>query len=42
MIIVASSNGRVGISAAMEVLRNSGSAIDAVEAGIRLVESNPG
>jgi len=41
MIIVASSNGRVGISAAVEVLRNGGSAIDAVEAGIRLVESNP-
>lgn len=41
MIVVASSNGRVGISAAMEVLRNGGSAIDAVEAGIRLVESNP-
>ncbi|MGA9349602.1 MAG: N(4)-(beta-N-acetylglucosaminyl)-L-asparaginase [Anaerolineae bacterium] len=41
MIIVASSNGKVGISAAMEVLRNGGSAIDAVEAGIRLVESNP-
>jgi beta-aspartyl-peptidase (threonine type) len=41
MIIVASSNGRVGILAAMEVLRNGGSAIDAVEAGIRLVESNP-
>ena len=41
MIVVASSNGRVGISAAMEVLRNDGSAIDAVEAGIRLVESNP-
>jgi beta-aspartyl-peptidase (threonine type) len=41
VIIVASSNGRVGISAAMEVLRNGGSAIDAVEAGIRLVESNP-
>lgn len=41
MIIVASSNGKVGISAAMGVLRNGGSAIDAVEAGIRLVESNP-
>ncbi|MFQ5812538.1 MAG: N(4)-(beta-N-acetylglucosaminyl)-L-asparaginase [Anaerolineae bacterium] len=41
MIVVASSNGKVGISAAMEVLRNGGSAIDAVEAGIRLVESNP-
>ena len=41
MIIVTSSNGKVGISAAMAVLRNGGSAIDAVEAGIRLVESNP-
>jgi len=41
MIVVASSNGKVGISAAMRVLRNGGSAIDAVEAGIRLVESNP-
>lgn len=41
MIIVASSNGKVGISAAMGVLRNGGSAIDAVEAGTRLVESNP-
>ncbi len=41
MIIAASSNGKVGISAAMEVLRNGGTAIDAVEAGIRLVESNP-
>jgi len=41
MIIVASSNGKVGVSAAMGVLRNGGSAIDAVEAGIRLVESNP-
>jgi len=41
MIVVASTNGKVGISAAMEVLRNGGSAIDAVEAGIRLVESNP-
>jgi beta-aspartyl-peptidase (threonine type) len=41
MIVVASSNGKVGISAAMKVLRDGGSAIDAVEAGIRLVESNP-
>jgi beta-aspartyl-peptidase (threonine type) len=41
MIIVASSNGKVGISAAVEVLRNGGSAMDAVETGIRLVESNP-
>lgn len=41
MIVVASSNGGVGISAAIEMLKNGGSAIDAVEAGIRLVESNP-
>lgn len=41
MIVVASSNGKVGIAVAMAVLRNGGSAIDAVEAGIRLVESNP-
>lgn len=41
MIIVASTNGKVGISAAMEVLRNGDSAMNAVEAGIRLVENNP-
>ncbi len=41
MIVVASSNGKVGISAAMAVLRNGGTAVDAVEAGTRLVESNP-
>jgi len=41
VIIVASSNGKVGIRAAMEVLKNGRTAIDAVEAGIRLVESNP-
>ena len=40
MIVVASSNGRVGISEAMRVLRNDGSALDAVEAGVRLVEDN--
>jgi len=39
--VVASANGRVGIKAAMEVLKKGGSAVDAVEAGIRLVESNP-
>ena len=38
MIVIASSNGKVGIRAAMEVLRAGGSALDAVEAGIRLVE----
>jgi beta-aspartyl-peptidase (threonine type) len=41
MIVVASKNGMVGIRAAMGVLRENGSAIDAVEAGIRLVEANP-
>lgn len=41
MIVVASANGRVGIGASMEVLKAGGSAVDAVEAGIRLVEDNP-
>jgi len=41
MTIVASSNGRVGLPAGMAVLRAGGSALDAVEAAIRLVESNP-
>ncbi len=41
IIVVASSNGHVGIGDAMEVLRRGGSAVDAVEAGILPVESNP-
>jgi len=41
MLVVASANGRVGIQEAMRVLRNRGSAVDAVETGIKLVESNP-
>jgi len=41
MIIVASTNGRVGICQAMEVLKSGGSALDAVETAIRLVEDNP-
>ena len=40
MIVVASSNGRVGIGEAMAVLRRGRSALDAVEAGTRLVEDN--
>ena len=40
MIVVASANGRVGIQASIDVLKSGGSAIDAVEAGIRLVEEN--
>lgn len=39
-IVVASANGRVGIEAAVEVLRSNGSALDAVIAGARLVEAN--
>lgn len=41
MIIIASHNGDVGIGAAMDILKNGGSAMDAVEAGIRHVEANP-
>lgn len=41
MIVIASSNGRIGIEAATKVLRQGGTAVDAVEAGIRLVELNP-
>jgi beta-aspartyl-peptidase (threonine type) len=41
MIVVASKNGVVGIKEAMGVLEAGGSAVDAVEAGIRLVEANP-
>lgn len=41
LIVIASRNGSVGIGAAVEVLRRGGSALDAVEAGVRLVESNP-
>ncbi len=41
MIVVASSNGKVGIRQAMAVLRRGGSALDAVVAGIEPVESNP-
>jgi L-asparaginase / beta-aspartyl-peptidase len=40
MIVVASSNGRVGIAEAMRVLKSGGRALDAVEAGVRLVEDN--
>ncbi len=40
VIVVASANGRVGIAQAMKVLKAGGSALDAVEAGIRPVESD--
>lgn len=39
-VVAASANGRVGIEAAMSVLRAGGSALDAVEVGTRLVEDN--
>ncbi|MCA9933166.1 MAG: N(4)-(beta-N-acetylglucosaminyl)-L-asparaginase [Ardenticatenaceae bacterium] len=41
MIVVASTNGSVGIQEAVRVLREGGTAVAAVEAGIRLVEANP-
>ncbi|MEZ4505573.1 MAG: N(4)-(beta-N-acetylglucosaminyl)-L-asparaginase [Thermomicrobiales bacterium] len=40
-IIVASSNGSVGIEAAIDVLRGGGSAMDAVVVALSLVEANP-
>ncbi len=40
-IVVASANGDVGIRQAVEVLRNGGSALDAIVAGIKPVEANP-
>ncbi len=40
-LVVASTNGRIGLSDAMAVLRDGGSAVDAVVAGIRPVEANP-
>jgi len=41
MIVIASTNGIVGIQESKRVLEAGGSAVDAVEAGIRLVEANP-
>jgi L-asparaginase / beta-aspartyl-peptidase len=40
-IVVASTNGAVGIRQAVDVLRNGGSAVDAIVAGIKPVEANP-
>jgi beta-aspartyl-peptidase (threonine type) len=40
-VIVASENGRRGAIAAMELLRNGGSALDAVELAGRIVEDDP-
>ena len=41
MIIIASSNGDIGLPAAWDILQSGGSALDAVEAATRLVEDNP-
>jgi beta-aspartyl-peptidase (threonine type) len=41
VIVAASTNGVVGIKESMRLLKAGGSAIDAVEIGIRLVEANP-
>lgn len=41
MIVLASGNGHVGIRESWRVLQGKGSAVEAVEAGIRLVEANP-
>ena len=41
MIVIATTNAAEGAIAAMDVLTAGGSALDAVEAGIRLVEANP-
>ena len=41
MLIIASHNGAIGIDAAMRALKNGGSALDAVEIGIRAVEADP-
>ena len=41
MIIIASSNAAVGMDAAMSILKSGGSALDAVESAIRLVEADP-
>jgi L-asparaginase / beta-aspartyl-peptidase len=39
--MVASENGRLGLMAAMQLLRNGGRAIDAVELATRIVEDDP-
>jgi beta-aspartyl-peptidase (threonine type) len=41
MIVIASTNGDVGIGVAWEILDRGGTALDAVEAATRLVEDNP-
>jgi isoaspartyl peptidase/L-asparaginase-like protein (Ntn-hydrolase superfamily) len=40
-VIIASERGEVGLPAGMDILRAGGSAVDAVEAAVRVVEANP-
>lgn len=41
IVVIASHNGRIGLPAAMDILRDGGSAVDAVVKGCELVEANP-
>ncbi len=41
MLVIASHNGAIGIAAAVLALKKGGSALDAVEIGIRAVEADP-
>ena len=41
MIVLGSGTAEAGMEAAARILQSGGSALDAVEAGIRLVESAP-
>jgi beta-aspartyl-peptidase (threonine type) len=41
MLLVASANASVGMDAAWEILSDGGSALDAAEAAVRVVEDNP-
>src|SRR5690606_35912918 len=40
-IVVSSTNGIIGLPAAIQVIRDGGSALDAAIAGTRIVEANP-
>ena len=40
-VVVASENGRAGASAAMDLLRQGGTALDAVELACRITEDDP-
>ena len=42
MIVLGSTTAEAGMEAAIDLIRHGGSALDAVEAGLRLVERAPG